>query len=63
MSQIFHRSTNTISRVSIYGGVFIIAGLSFALYAIGRSPYYTDVNVAKTQPVPFSHRQDRKSVV
>jgi hypothetical protein len=56
MAQIFHRSTNTISRVSIYGGVFIIAGLSFALYAIGRSPYYTDVNVAKTQPVPFSHR-------
>jgi hypothetical protein len=56
MSQIFHRSTNTLSRLSIYGGVFIIAGLSYALYAIGRSPYYTDVNVAKAQPVPFSHR-------
>jgi hypothetical protein len=25
MAQIFHRSTNTISRVSIYGAVFIAA--------------------------------------
>ncbi|MFY9530625.1 MAG: cytochrome c3 family protein [Candidatus Acidiferrales bacterium] len=56
MAQIFHRSTNTISRLSIYGGAFILAGLSYALYAIGESPYYTDVNVAKPQPVPFSHK-------
>ena len=56
MSQIFHRSTNTISRVSIYGGVFILALLSYAAYVIGKSPYVTDVNVAQEQPVPFSHR-------
>jgi hypothetical protein len=56
MAQIFHRSTNTIARLSIYGGVFILAGLSYALYAIGKSPYYTDVNVAQHQPVPFSHK-------
>jgi Cytochrome c7 and related cytochrome c len=56
MAQIFHRSTNTLSRLSIYGGAFILAGLSYALYAIGESPYYTDVNVAQPQPVPFSHK-------
>jgi hypothetical protein len=27
MSQIFHRSTNTIARVSIFGAVFLIAGV------------------------------------
>jgi hypothetical protein len=56
MSQIFHRSTNTISRVSIYGAAFILALLSYAAYVIGKSPYVTDVNVAQEQPVPFSHR-------
>src|SRR5262249_37887859 len=56
MAQIFHRSTNTLSRVSIYGGIFILAALSFALYQIGQSPYYTGVNEPQPQPVPFSHR-------
>ncbi|HXZ14161.1 MAG TPA: cytochrome c3 family protein [Candidatus Sulfotelmatobacter sp.] len=56
MAQIFHHSTNLISRLSIYGGVFILALLSYALYTIGMSPWYTDVNVAREQPVPFSHK-------
>jgi len=56
MAQIFHRSTNTISRVSIFGSLLVLLVLSFALYGLSSSPYYTDVNVAKDQPVPFSHR-------
>jgi len=56
MSQIFHPSTNTLSRLSIYGAVFILALLSYAVYMIGKSPYVTEVNVAREQPVPFSHR-------
>ncbi len=28
--QIFHRSTNTISRASIYGAVFMVVGLGWA---------------------------------
>lgn len=56
MSQIFHRSTNLISRLSIYGSAFILALLGFALYEIELSPWYTDVNVALEQPVPFSHK-------
>jgi len=56
MAQIFHRSTNTISRVSIYGAVFILAGLSYGLYKVEQSPWYTEANEAREQPVPFSHR-------
>jgi hypothetical protein len=56
MSQIFHRSTNTIARVSIYGAVFLLAALGYAVYELSASPYITDVNIAKDQPVPFSHK-------
>ncbi len=56
MPQIFHRSTNFISRLSIYGSVVIIAALSYALYAIAMSPWYTQQYVKRQQPVPFSHR-------
>jgi cytochrome c7-like protein len=55
MSQIFHRSTNTISRVSIYAAVFILAGLSWVLMALDRSPYTTRQGIVLEQPVPFSH--------
>ena len=54
--QIFHRSTNTISRASIYGAVFIVAGLGWALNQLQRSPYITYAGVVKPQPVPFSHQ-------
>jgi hypothetical protein len=56
MAQIFHRSTNLIARVSIFGGLFILAALGAALYLIEISPYYTSVGEAPQQPVPFSHR-------
>lgn len=55
MSQIFHPSTNTISRLSIYGCAIFLGLLSFALYQIGQSPYYTEQGVPQVQPVPFSH--------
>src|ERR1700691_5450013 len=56
MSQIFHTSTNVLSRLSIYGGVFIVALLGAVLYGIELSPWYTDVHVSREQPVPFSHK-------
>ena len=56
MPQIFHHSTNFISRMSIYGAVLIIGGLTYAFYAIAMSPWYTDQYVSREQPVPFSHR-------
>src|ERR1700722_1785698 len=56
MAQIFHRSTNFAARLSIFGGVVIVGLLSFALYEIALSPWYTQQNVKRQQPVPFSHR-------
>jgi len=56
MSQIFHRSTNTLSRATIFGAVFIVAALVWVGYAIQGSPYVTYEGVRKPQPVPFSHQ-------
>jgi hypothetical protein len=56
MAQIFHRSTNTISRVSVFGGIGIIVVLVATLAAINRSSYVTEVGVARNQPVQFSHK-------
>jgi hypothetical protein len=56
MAQTFHRITNTISRVTIFGGVALLIGLVAALATIYESPYITEVGVARDQPVPFSHK-------
>lgn len=56
MAQIFHPSTNTLSKVSIFGALFIIAAVVFAVAAANRSPYATQVFVARQQPVQFSHK-------
>jgi hypothetical protein len=57
MSQIFHRSANTISRVSIFGTVFIVAALLTLLAMVNRSPWVTDARVAREQPIQFSHER------
>ena len=56
MPQIFHRSFNTLSLVSIYGSVFALAGIGWALSILARSPYATNVGITREQPVPFSHQ-------
>ena len=56
MAQIFHPSFNTISKVSIFGAVFIIAAAALAWAELLRSPYINQVEVAREQPVPFSHK-------
>ncbi|HKE05450.1 MAG TPA: cytochrome c3 family protein [Blastocatellia bacterium] len=56
MPQIFHRSANSISRLSVFGGIFIIAGIAWAGAEIQRSPYNTRAFVARQQPVQFSHK-------
>jgi Cytochrome c7 and related cytochrome c len=56
MAQIFHRSTNTISRVSIYGAVILIAILGYAVNVVNQTSYVTEVHNARPQPVPFSHK-------
>ena len=56
MAQIFHRSTNTIARLSIYGAVILIALLGYAVDVVNKTSYVTEVNNARPQPVPFSHK-------
>src|SRR5437879_4641671 len=56
MAQIFHRSFNTISRVSIFGGVFLLAGAGWTWAKFVRSDYVTGAGVVRNQPVPFSHQ-------
>src|SRR4051794_23627179 len=56
MPQIFHRSTNTISRVSIILALLLVTGFLGAALELQRSPYYSWRGVAREQPVPFSHQ-------
>ena len=57
MSQIFHRSANTIARVSIFGAVFFIAALLGIFDEINRSSWVTEARVAREQPIQFSHER------
>jgi|SRR5690349_1071493 len=53
--QIFHRSTNTIAKVSIFGAVFFLAFFAWIFSTLMRSSYATRQGVVLKQPVPFSH--------
>jgi hypothetical protein len=54
--QIFHRSSNTIARVSIVGGGALLAFLGWVFFTLmADSGYATGQYVVKHQPVPFSH--------
>jgi hypothetical protein len=55
MNQIFHPSMNTIARLSIFGAIFVLIGVGVVVNYLVRSPYLTQVNVVREQPVPFSH--------
>jgi Cytochrome c7 and related cytochrome c len=57
LSQIFHRSANTIARVSIFGAVFFVAGLLVLIAEVNRSPWVTGARVAREQPIQFSHER------
>ncbi|HVI10337.1 MAG TPA: cytochrome c3 family protein [Candidatus Binatia bacterium] len=56
MPQIFHRSTNTLARATIFGAVFVLGALIWMGYMVQGSPYTTYAGVRKPQPVPFSHQ-------
>jgi Cytochrome c7 and related cytochrome c len=56
MPQIFHPSSNTFSKLSIFGALFVVGGGLYGLAVINRSPYVTQAGVAREQPVPFSHK-------
>ncbi len=56
MGQIFHRRTNTISKVSISGAVIFLIAFAGFLVTFPQSSYATQVGVIPQQPIPFSHK-------
>ena len=55
MPQIFHRSANTLSKVSLAGIVLLVGGLIGLAMLLGRSSYVTRAQEYVEQPVQFSH--------
>ena len=56
MAQVFHRSSNLIARLSIAAIVVLIGVLTYGLYQIEESAWYSNIGLSREQPVPFSHR-------
>jgi len=56
MAQIFHRSTNFISRFSVFSFLFMMGFAVLAVLAAARSPYMTRQNITREQPIQFSHK-------
>ncbi len=53
MAQIFHPSTNTIAKVSIFGGVFILAGAAVSDYGFVLPLRCDGVGVLWNNRYPF----------
>jgi hypothetical protein len=55
-AQIFTPNANALAKVTIAAVLLLITGVIAAMVGIYLSPWFTDVGVAKAQPVPFSHK-------
>jgi len=55
MPQIFRRSANTLSKVSIFGLLSLVGGLILLAIVIARSGYVTRQEIFVEQPLQFSH--------
>jgi len=56
MAQIFHRSANSLARMSILGLLFVMATIGALLAELQRSPYVTRQYEQIVQTPPFSHQ-------
>jgi len=55
MPQIFHRSANTLSKLSLFGVLFLVGNLILLAMVLGRSSYVTRQHEIIEQPIQFSH--------
>jgi hypothetical protein len=55
MPQIFRRSANTLSKLSLFGVLSLVGGLILFAMVLGRSSYVTRANEYIEQPIQFSH--------
>jgi len=55
MPQIFRRSANTLSKLSLFGALSLVGGLILLALVLARSSYVTRANEFIEQPIQFSH--------
>jgi hypothetical protein len=55
MAQVFRPSANTIARGSLAVAGLLVVAAAGLVFALSRSSYVTRVDIARDQPVPFSH--------
>ncbi len=55
MPQIFNRTINAISRLTIFGGIFAVVVVTWGWAEVITSGYFTEEKIPVEQPVPFSH--------
>jgi hypothetical protein len=55
MPQIFHRSANTLSKLSLFGVLSLVGSLILLAMVLGRSSYVTRQHEIIEQPIQFSH--------
>ena len=60
MPQIFQRSANTLSNLSLAGLLIVVGSLLFTAILLARSNYVTRAHEYVEQPVQFSHRHHVK---
>jgi hypothetical protein len=56
MPQLFSRSMNTVSRVTLFGSVALLAFVMWACLTYTRSSYGTGMGIEVVQPIAFSHQ-------
>jgi hypothetical protein len=56
MSQLFPPSVDLYAKLLILGMGILVVGGAYSFYLLNRSPYWTNVGVTLSQPVPFSHQ-------
>src|SRR3954466_6659616 len=56
MAQIFHRRWNSLAKIGIVAVLVSAGAIVGAAYEINAGSFITDVDVAREQPVPFSHK-------
>ncbi len=56
MAQIFHASANSLAKISIVAVVLTLSATVWAAYKLNAGSFTTGVEVARDQPVPFSHK-------
>ncbi len=55
MAALFRPRTNTLARVTLFGGPLALAFVLWACLVFTRSSYGTGAQTIRVQPVPFSH--------